>query len=127
MDVSIFIAKIYSAVFVVFGIALIFNANYYKKVMLDFTKNTAGLMIWGLIALVIGLAIVINHNIWEASWIVIITITGWIALLKGGMMLLLPQVYKMFDPWFQNKGLIIFGGAFALVFGGVLGYFGWFV
>jgi hypothetical protein len=112
MDLSIFIAKIYSTVFVV---------------LLDFSKNTTGMMIWGFIAFVIGLVIIINHNIWEASWIVIITITGWIALLKGAMMLLLPQSYNKFAPWFKNKGLIIFAGFFALVFGGVLGYFGWFV
>ena len=45
----------------------------------------------GIITLVAGLAMVLGHNIWSGgSSAVIVTIVGWITLLKGLLVLLLP-------------------------------------
>jgi hypothetical protein len=44
----------------------------------------------GIVAVVIGLAIVLNHNVWSGGAApVIVTLAGWIALIKGVLLLFL--------------------------------------
>jgi hypothetical protein len=48
-------------------------------------------MITGLIALLVGLAMVIGHNIWSGGVpSVLVTIVGWITLIRSVLLLLLP-------------------------------------
>ena len=45
-----------------------------------------------LIHLLIGLLIVAGHNVWELSWRVIITLGGWLFVLKGANRLVFPEM-----------------------------------
>ena len=46
-------------------------------------KKTSLFFVVGVYALLLGLALVLSHNVWDNSWRVIITILGWITLAKG--------------------------------------------
>lgn len=49
------------------------------------------LLVGGLIAIVIGLAMVLAHNVWSGGApAVIVTLFGWTALIKGIILLFLP-------------------------------------
>jgi len=55
-----------------------------------YMHDAPALLLAGLIALVAGLAIVLGHNVWSGGALpVLVTLTGWIALSKGLMLLLL--------------------------------------
>lgn len=45
----------------------------------------------GFITTVAGLAVVLSHNIWEANWLVWITILGWVMLIKGFLYMTAPR------------------------------------
>lgn len=48
-------------------------------------------MLAGVIALVWGLAVILSHDIWFGSFLVIgVTLLGWIAAIKGTILLALP-------------------------------------
>jgi hypothetical protein len=75
-------------------------------------------------ALVFGLLIVMFHNVWVGSWEVIITILGWLALLKGVVLLVQPEfAIKHAQVWASRMQ---FAGIFATVIGAILVYYGWF-
>ena len=49
------------------------------------------LFLVGLITVVVGLALVLVHNVWSGGApTVIVTLIGWLALIKGSLILLLP-------------------------------------
>ncbi|MDD2657908.1 MAG: hypothetical protein PHD04_04640 [Candidatus Pacebacteria bacterium] len=50
----------------------------------------------GTILFVVGLAIILVHNCWMRSWPVLVTLTGWFALLLG--------LFRMFAPQAQQAG-----------------------
>jgi len=53
--------------------------------------NPAVLLVGGLIALVVGLAIVVGHNVWFGGPpAIFVTLFGWAALIKGIIILFLP-------------------------------------
>lgn len=52
-------------------------------------------LLGGLYALLVGLVIVVLHNLWVADLRVVVTILGWLAVASGVVMLLAPEVYMM--------------------------------
>jgi uncharacterized protein YjeT (DUF2065 family) len=67
------------------------NPEFYKKMFSDFVENSATLYMGGIMALVVGMLIVMFHNTWTKDFSVIITIIGWIALIKGVVILVVPK------------------------------------
>ncbi len=48
----------------------------------------------GMILFVLGLAVVRFHNLWRRSWVIIITIMGWMILLSGLFRMLFPDAQQ---------------------------------
>ncbi|MBU1445853.1 hypothetical protein KKD70_01155 [Patescibacteria group bacterium] len=122
MDLSVLVAKIYGTVAIALGLGMLFNAEYYKETFRSIFKDKTYLFFGGIAALVIGLLIILHHNIWEASWAVLITIIGWIALIKGFLLLVFPQMTVIFEPLFTKKTFIVITGLILFLFGLLLCY-----
>ena len=106
MEISVLVAKIIGIVYVSFGIGLIVNKAFYKDAMARLLQNSGYLIIGGFIAIVFGVLIIENHNVWEPNWTVIITLIGWIALLKGILLLAFPTKLDFFKSKFLSDSFI---------------------
>ena len=95
--------------------------------MEDFLNNDGIRYLGGCFALIIGLLIVNTHNVWEASWVVIITLIGWLGLIKGICVFMFPENLKKFADAYQKKStLLTVQLCFTLLFGVFLSYKGYF-
>jgi hypothetical protein len=73
---------------------------------------------------IVGLLIVTYHNRWAKDWTVLITVLGWLALLKGIAFIVWPQgVQRVSDRVMTDGGSTIFPYA-ALCLGLLFAYFG---
>ncbi|MEX1382797.1 hypothetical protein [Lutibacter sp.] len=124
MEISILIAKIIGIVYVSFGIGLLANKAFYKETISNLFENSGYLIIGGFIAIVFGVFIIENHNIWEANWTVIISIIGWIALLKGILLLAFPTKLDFLKSMFSNDLFLKLLTPLVLVFGLIFLYLG---
>lgn len=88
-DAQIF--QVFSLVYIAVGVGMLINPDFYKKLYEDFIENTSTLYFGGIMALVIGYLLVTFHNVWEMDWHVIITVIGWLALIKGMLILVRPK------------------------------------
>ena len=70
METSIFIARIFGICYLVLGTGLLFNRKAFRRIMEDFCKNAALVFYGGLTSLVIGVVIILTHNVWAANWTV---------------------------------------------------------
>ena len=102
METSIFIAKIIGIIYTSFGIGLLLNVKHFKTELPKLLENTAFHIFGGLIAIIIGMLIIENHNYWEKSWTIVITLIGWIALIKGILFIAFPKITNLFKPIFNN-------------------------
>jgi hypothetical protein len=85
-----------------------------------FLHDPSMIFILGLITLAAGLAMVLAHNIWSGgALVVIVTIVGWITLLKSLLLLFLPPEMEagMFLGQLHYRQLFYLYGAFSLVLG----------
>ena len=89
--------------------------------------NPSMIFIVGIIILAGGLAMVLAHNIWSRGALaVVVTIVGWIALIKGLFFLFLPPEVEagFFLQQLHCQELFYFYGAVSLVLGVYLTYGG---
>jgi uncharacterized membrane protein len=90
MDTSILLARLIGPYIIVIGASLILNQKIFRQIIEDFPKNPSLVFVTGLLTFVTGLATVLFHNIWVADWRLIITIFGWLVLIKGVFLVVLP-------------------------------------
>ncbi len=101
-DAQIF--QIFSLAYLAIGIGILINPDFYKKLYEGFIENATALYLGGFAALVIGYLIVAFHNTWTKDLSVIITVIGWIALIKGILILVQPKIMIALIKAIVTKG-----------------------
>ena len=100
MELSIFLGKVVAWYLVIAGLAILINKNFITEYTKGLTKNAALLYFGGIVSLIVGLLVVLSHNVWASDWRVVVTILGWLALLKGILLLLSPStMMKIGRAW----------------------------
>ncbi|MBV8204013.1 MAG: hypothetical protein JO195_03185 [Candidatus Eremiobacteraeota bacterium] len=121
-----FLAKLIGLYFVLSAIAMLVQRDATAQVMTALVHDAQLTYVVGVLALLGGLAIVLNHNVWSGGALpVLVTIIGWVTLLKGLLSLFLPADsmvalytaahYDQYTPIYAGIVLII--GAY-LTYGG---------
>jgi hypothetical protein len=127
MNATLFIARMFGLYIIIMAFILLFRRGLFQKFMEDFSKNYAVLFLTGIFTLFFGLAIVLTHNIWVMNWTVIITILGWLALIKGIWFLAFPDSISKFSHFYTKaKVFPVVHAVIALLFGIYLTYMGFF-
>lgn len=128
MELSILLARMLSIYFIIVGVALLMHRAYYQGTMNAYLKNDPLFLLSNILALITGIILVTLHNIWFPAWPVIITIIGWLSLVKGAFRLLFPTVGAGWRKRIINHDPFYFiCAAITLVIGIVLAYYGYFV
>ena len=92
--------------------------------MMGMMSDPGYLMQVGIMSLSFGVAIVAGHNVWDSSWRVVITIIGYLALLKGVVILAWPNLIVEMSQGMLESGIMPFHMAFAAAFYGWLTWLG---
>lgn len=118
METSVLLAKILGIFYIVLGVGILVNRKALPKVVDDFFNNAGLTFIGGITTLIIGLVIVAFHNVWPGHWSLIITVIGWLALIKGATLIIRPQIVAAIArPFKENAFLLGVGGCFSLALG----------
>lgn len=127
MSASVFIAKILGPYCTIVAVGILCNLKAYQRVMDDLCKNFALLYLSGVISLLFGLFLVLFHNIWALSWAVIITIIGWLGILKGIWLIVFPDTVAPFIKAYREKtALLVLHLVIVFALGVSLTIFGYF-
>ena len=116
--VTTFVIQVLALLYISIGIAALRGIVNYKKLIKELTQPGLSIII-GMISMTAGLYLVTYHNIWVQDWPVIVTITGWSALIKGVLYIAFPdKLSGMFKGMFKNMqswgyGLVAIGIALA--------------
>ncbi len=125
-DASIF--QILGLTYLAIGLGMLASPRFYKEMLTKMIANEAVLFLTGLLVFVIGYFLVAYHNIWIGGWTIIITIFGWLSLLKGLMMVVIPEKsIKLYNSVKISGGQLSVYGAVVLVLGIIFAYLGYFV
>jgi hypothetical protein len=118
---TIFLSQLIGLFALVLSLAMILHRQSFVEIASEMVHDRPLLFIIGLITLAIGLAMVLAHNIWSGGVLpVVITVFGWIQLIRGLVFLLAPP--DALASFFEKMNFAkVFNVAFAITF--VLGLY----
>ncbi|MEK7646189.1 MAG: hypothetical protein AAB381_00645 [Patescibacteria group bacterium] len=92
MQNTIFLAQFWGWLLIILGLLFFFKRNGYLAKMIGLSEDKEFTLLSGYLAIVIGLATVLLHNLWVNDFRVTITVLGWLTLAKGILRIALPSV-----------------------------------
>ena len=128
MSNSQFIAQLSGPLYLAIGVGGYVNRVKYLDLIKSFKASFGMQLFSGVAALLVGIMMVQFHNIWVADWRGLITIFGWIALIKGVSLFVLPAKVgqSVADAFVNRAGLINVMFGFCVAIGLLFTYYGFF-
>lgn len=108
--------------FVIAGISIVANGRATAAAVEESAANKGIMFVWGILALLTGAVIVVFNNVWTSGLTLLVTILGWLALIKGTFILLFPGVAAGFYKKYGKRGTLVAAGVIMVVLGLVLLY-----
>jgi len=116
---SIFLAQVLGVYMLIAGLTfLLFKRKVIPRFVEDFIQRVSLRYFISLWTIIVGLIIVFGHNVWT-GWPVVITIIGYLILLKGLVLLWWPSrtlnhfmrglAYGAYKWWTVLGSIIVFG------------------
>ncbi|PIR47888.1 hypothetical protein COV06_00610 [Candidatus Uhrbacteria bacterium CG10_big_fil_rev_8_21_14_0_10_50_16] len=122
MSTSIWLGQIIAIYCLIAGLGIMFNAGYVESFIKEIRQSHMVMYISGLLSLLIGLAILYSHNGWE-GWAVLITLFGWMAVVKGVFIILLPHAAIRVVRLWKSRMMLFGSGVVIFVLGAIFGVF----
>ncbi len=122
-DIQIF--QLLALYYVAVGVGMLINQELYKKLFTEILDFSIMWLFGGILALVVGYLLVTFHNVWVMDWTVIITVIGWIALIKGLTILIRPNwMIDLTKAFFNIKNIMKIEGIVVTVIGLLFAFLG---
>ena len=108
MEISLFLAKILGLTGAISTLLIILNYKKHIAMETETVKNSSSVYTSGFVFIIMGVLITVSHQVWTNDWRLIITILGWMLLLKGVMRITMTEhVIKLIEKKKNNKGFLI--------------------
>ncbi len=94
MELSIFLAKLMGLYLLIVGLIWAVRSQQLSKMIVDFLNSPGLAFFSGIFALLAGIALAISHSVWELSWRGVITLFGYLSIVKGVARIGFPELPK---------------------------------
>ncbi len=103
----------------ILGVSYVVQARAWLRMVRDIMADPTRLFAMMIPLLMFGLLVVATHNVWEAGWPLVVTLFGWILVIKSGLYLVWPGFIRYFSGW-TDAGMLRYircAGSVILVLG----------
>lgn len=123
MDITLFLAQLWGPVILAVGLGVFFSRSYYIKIYRDLEKDALSVLLFGMIAMMAGIAQILAHNTWASFTEGLISFLGWALLIKGALFIIAPRFVDKAGDYWADKKLIPLAGTITLIAGAYLVWF----
>jgi len=125
MEQTLLLAQFLGSFSIILALVVILRRKLVVHVLTDFLKNRTSAFIVGVLEVIAGLALVLNHSSWNGTLETVIGIMGWLLLIEGIFYLFVTKrILKNFIKYLDNVSAYYFFAVTYLVFGIYLVYVG---
>ena len=124
---TLFLSRLIGLYCILIGLSMMTHSQATVETVTALLQNPSMTLILGVITLAAGLAMVLAHNIWSGgTLVVVVTLVGWMALVKSLFFLFLPREMetRLFLQQLHYQQFFYVYGAISLVLGVYLTYGG---
>jgi hypothetical protein len=121
-----FLSKLIGLYALFFGLAMFANKQATIDAVAAILRSPGLVLLSGIFALSVGLAMILSHNIWSGGALpIVVTIIGWLSMLKGLVLLFLsPAALAAYAQALHYERSFYLYAAITLVLGAYLTYGG---
>ncbi len=125
MERSIFLSKALGIYLLIVSLSMLINMPYFFIRVQLLMHDPNAMFITGFMTLILGILMVLSHNVWEWSWRVLVTIIAWLTLLKGMSVVACPTyLIDLTNSVSASKATIYSAAVIDLILALVLCYYG---
>ncbi len=101
---SLFLAQAMGLYLVVTSIIMVARATYYQELLTHFRGNSSAIVLAATLGLILGVILIVIHNIWVWDTEILITLIAWFLFIKSILWLSFPEymanvTHKMYSGW----------------------------
>lgn len=123
MEFSKKLGKIVGLYMLIIGIAILWHMDEFKQIVQSIMQDKPLMLVTGFFTLILGLIMIVSHNIWQWNWRLINTLVGCIVLLKGAGLILYPHLMDQLTVAFLKNSAVGYSAAVVdILLGSVLCY-----
>lgn len=127
METSVFLASIIGPVLLIIGLGILLNLEHYRSLVREFAGSAFNVYLTGALDLLLGAMIVRFHNVWTWRWPVLITLLGWLMIVRGVVRIGAPGlVQRMAQHFTRSTSVLTIGATVSLLLGATLTFFTYF-
>jgi hypothetical protein len=124
METSIFLAQAFGIYLVIMSLFLILEYKTLRPLVDEFASSPALILLSGFISLILGILLILSHNVWVMGWPVVITILSWLVFIQGIARLFFTHKLIPFIRFSNNRRFYLIVGIVTLLIGLFLLYHG---
>lgn len=91
---TLFLATVLGWYFLIFSLFLLLRYELVKTAVGDIFAERGLFFVLAIITVILGLLMVVSHNVWVKDWPVAVTLVGWVTLISGIIRLFCPDMVK---------------------------------
>lgn len=127
MELTYLLAQVIGLTYLVVGLGFFLNRGVYRRLFEDMLGHPPTIFWGGMLSLVVGLLMVLHHNVWEMSYVGLVTLFGWLATVKGALLLLAPEAMMSWSKRMIHATGYWLSMVVAILVGAYLTYVGFFM
>ncbi len=117
---TLFFAQSMGLYLVIVGIIMLARAPYYKEMLTHLKAGSASIVVGASFGLILGISLVLVHNIWVLESEVLVTLVAWFLLIKSVLWLGFPEAMVSYSKKFYSDAGYYFVAGLALIIGIIL-------
>lgn len=98
MTVEALIERWFAVGWLIFGVSHLLYPREWAALFLPLRERDTGALLLGLFNLPLGLLVVLGHNVWVWGMPLVVTLAGWVMVLKSVAYLLYPRALSRVMP-----------------------------
>ena len=123
MPIETLIERWFAIGFLIFGLSHLLYPAKWAALFLPLRQRETGGLLLALFNLPLGLMVVLGHNVWVWGIPVVVTLAGWVMILKSVVYLLFPRALSCVMPTDERMVRAFrIAGAVSMLLGALLSY-----
>ena len=106
MEIVNFLALLWGFILVIIPLSFLLNSKNTKTIF-HIVEDEKMLLLIGMISTILGIVSIVTYNIFDKSWQILITLLGWIILIKGIVLLFTPKIIVNLYRRFGEDNILI--------------------
>lgn len=116
MEVSIFLGRALGVYLLIISLSMLFNPRVFYNTFQQWSQQPGVITLTAFISIMLGILMVLVHNVWTLDWRIVVTLIAWLILIKGIVRLNFPHAVPKTMTYFEQHHFAYYGlAAFCLL------------